>query len=42
MVGDQDARQNNITLKIAYLDMEGGAIDVTSLEQGTDLTSRLP
>lgn len=41
VVGDQDSRQNNISLKIAYLDMEGGAIDVTSLEQGTDFVAEI-
>jgi uncharacterized protein YfaS (alpha-2-macroglobulin family) len=41
VVGDQDSRQNDLNLTIKYLDMEGGEIDITSLEQGTDFVAEI-
>lgn len=41
VVGDQDARQNHISLAIDYLDMEGGVLDISSLEQGTDFVAEI-
>jgi alpha-2-macroglobulin len=41
VVGDQDARQNNLTLSVKYMDMEGEEIDVTAMEQGTDFVAEI-
>ena len=36
LIGDNTAASNNLKLSIAYKDMKGQALDVTSLQQGTD------
>ena len=41
LTGDQTEAENNLGLKVEYTTMDGRAIDVSSLEQGTDFIARV-
>jgi uncharacterized protein YfaS (alpha-2-macroglobulin family) len=39
--GDQTAAENDLKMEVNYTTMQGGAIDVTNLEQGTDFIAEV-
>jgi len=40
-IGDQTAAANHLKLNVKYTDMKGGAIDITSIPQGTDFVANV-
>ncbi len=41
LIGDETSSENNLKMSIAYKDMDGGSIDVSNIEQGTDFKAEV-